>query len=836
MVETENLTGATGASVTPNVKTYAGFIAPATQTGEILADGTLEINYYYERRKDLSYTVKYLEKGTNKEIKEAKEVTNQKFETEITARNEIENDIYGYKYDSVNIETLKIAEGENILIIYYTKKDTKIIIHHYLYNGKYTETKLTEDIEIEGKVGDTYTTSKSNKVTQNYKCLEEEPENHAGKMTEEAKEICYYYELQTPTVESNVGSEIKTEIEKNEEGNYEIKKGQEIKYKIEYETKIENYIGKAKIEIIAKLPIKIDIEKTDFSGGTYDPEANTIKWTKEEEDIDTFQNGTYTEKIEKEITLVFGENFSIENPEELEIKVEGKTLTYYPENYPEKGGENFVEEENKETGTIIIHHYIYDIEEEKETKEKLAEDEKIEGEIGKEYTTKKSSKIPQNYELVNEKPENYTGKIAKKAKEVRYYYKLIKTNIEDKAESTIKTELKKDENGNYIIKEGKEIEYKIEYETKIENYIGKAKIEITAKLAKGINAEKSDLAGGIYDSQTNTIKWTKEIENIDTFENGNYTEKIKKEITIVYKEDITITDKKDIEIKVEGKTITYYPEGYLDKGGQENQNIKEPEKKTGKIIVKYIDQDTNKEITNNYEITGNIGEEYQTEKKEIPYYKYEKDSKNTKGTITEEDIEVTYYYKKLNFNFRIENTISSITLNGEKIKISNNKLAKIEIPSKEIGNTELIINYNIKVTNNGEIAGTAKISQTIPDGYDIVGVDDWTRTSDVYLEPGETKTLSLTLKWQNAEKNLGSKIALSKIESTKNEANFEETNKNDNQATSTIIVSIKTGVIVSIAIIIMIITSLLICGYIIITTTHRMGKEPNIKDIGFLKN
>ena len=107
--------------------------------------------------------------------------------------------------------------------------------------------------------------------------------------------------------------------------------------------------------------------------------------------------------------------------------------------------------------------------------------------------------------------------------------------------------------------------------------------------------------------------------------------------------------------------------------------------------------------------------------------------------------------------------------------------------------------------------------------------------TDVYLEPGETKTLSLSLKWQNAEKNLGSKIALSKIESTKNEANFEETNKNDNQATSTIIVSIKTGVIVSIAIIIMIITSLLICGYIIITTANRMGKGSNIKDIGFLK-
>ena len=126
--------------------------------------------------------------------------------------------------------------------------------------------------------------------------------------------------------------------------------------------------------------------------------------------------------------------------------------------------------------------------------------------------------------------------------------------------------------------------------------------------------------------------------------------------------------------------------------------------------------------TYDYEIEGNIGDEYETEQKEIKYYKYIRDSGNTIGAIKEEET-VTYYYKKLDFNFKIENTISSITLNGEKIKISNNKLAKIEIPSKEIEKTELIVAYNIKVTNNGEIAGTAKISQTIPDGYEIVEAD-----------------------------------------------------------------------------------------------------------------
>ena len=38
-------------------------------------------------------------------------------------------------------------------------------------------------------------------------------------------------------------------------------------------------------------------------------------------------------------------------------------LPYYPDDYPEKGGQNLKEEEkqeqHKKSGSIIIHHYIY---------------------------------------------------------------------------------------------------------------------------------------------------------------------------------------------------------------------------------------------------------------------------------------------------------------------------------------------------------------------------------------------------------------------------------------------------------------------------------------------
>ncbi len=47
--ETETFKGKTNSNVTPEVKTYKGFTAPATQTLKIKADGSLTVKYYYTR-------------------------------------------------------------------------------------------------------------------------------------------------------------------------------------------------------------------------------------------------------------------------------------------------------------------------------------------------------------------------------------------------------------------------------------------------------------------------------------------------------------------------------------------------------------------------------------------------------------------------------------------------------------------------------------------------------------------------------------------------------------------------------------------------------------------
>ena len=87
----------------------------------IIGTGENVINIYYTKRNDLSYEVNYLEKDTNKVLKQKKIVENQTFETKINIVDEI-IEINGYEYNSVDKEELTIGVKENIINIYYTKE------------------------------------------------------------------------------------------------------------------------------------------------------------------------------------------------------------------------------------------------------------------------------------------------------------------------------------------------------------------------------------------------------------------------------------------------------------------------------------------------------------------------------------------------------------------------------------------------------------------------------------------------------------------------------------------------------------------------------------------
>jgi len=68
--------------------------------------------------------------------------------------------------------------------------------------------------------------------------------------------------------------------------------------------------------------------------------------------------------------------------------------------------------------------------------------------------------------------------------------------------------------------------------------------------------------------------------------------------------------------------------------------------KTSGVVIKYVDQNTNEEISERISIDGFEGKEYTTDYKTIDGYKYLSSSENTSGSMTRETIIVTYYYAK----------------------------------------------------------------------------------------------------------------------------------------------------------------------------------------------
>lgn len=120
---------------------------------------------------------------------------------------------------------------------------------------------------------------------------------------------------------------------------------------------------------------------------------------------------------------------------------------------------------------------------------------------------------------------------------------------------------------------------------------------------------------------------------------------------MVYK-DIDLTQEK-ITNQIKGKIELYETEEKDEKTVSLDTVINVQ----GKVIVKYIDIDTNKEITRvgassarpqdetyRYEITGKVGTEYRAERKEIEDYIYVR-AVNETGKIKESTQEAIYYYK-----------------------------------------------------------------------------------------------------------------------------------------------------------------------------------------------
>ncbi len=715
-----------------------------TEKASISRTKSMQLKYIYPDEENLTGTIENTVTGTI-ELKQPNPEKQEKPEDpntpdEITAKTEEKTDTH-----EVNVEI-----------------PGKVTVHHYFYDKETdspTEIEIVPNEEKTGKVGDKYTTSKSNKVPQNYECKDENPEGKEGTMTKTPKEVTYYYTLKDETITNEMSKTAKAsktvqreeniigengQVVQNDDGTPQTKQVSvevltdedgEVTYTIKYKVTIRDYIGKAKITIVDNLPAQINQEASSLAKGTYNPQDNTITWNETIENINTYKEGqvdenhpeygqvtegTYEVTIEKTIKLVY-EGQNVITP--LENAVTGSVTTYYPDilepvkpelekQTQEEQDKATVEQEYK-VDKVVEKRWddnndkkghrpdsvrvqltangqtslngIVGVQETVEGKEPIETKELESVELSEAnnwthtftnlpkydasgvlitYSVEETESNPGELEYYVQPPEivitenkddeenvnnpNQIGKII-----VTNHYLLNNTQLDSNITKTGTAE---------INNENRRITYNINYHAVITDYIGEATLTITDTLPYEIDESNSSLQQGIYDEDTKTITWTVNLGHINTTKEENEQKIVdfQKEIEVEYK-----------DLNVSANTVTNTVKGKIEFTENETKNEVEASYDTnvnitGKLVVKYVDKDTGKEIVEtiepgqpgnedgteqiekkySYETEEKVGTPYYKDQKEIYGYDFVEDSGNTQGEITEGTIEVTYYYAR----------------------------------------------------------------------------------------------------------------------------------------------------------------------------------------------
>ena len=170
------------------------------------------------------------------------------------------------------------------------------------------------------------------------------------------------------------------------------------------------------------------------------------------------------------------------------------------------------------------------------------------------------------------------------------------------------------------------------------------------------------------------------------------------------------------------------------------------------------------------------------------------------------------------FDLKLDKTVTSITIqdsNGtSKYEYKDTKLAKKDLVGKEINNTTIIVEYKIKVTNEGAISGfVKKIADYMPTEMKFNSElnKDWytsengvlynSSLANTIINPGESKEVTLILTKKMTENNLGLYNNTAEIYEAYNDLGIEDVdstagNKMSNEddiSSADVLITVKTG-------------------------------------------
>ena len=169
------------------------------------------------------------------------------------------------------------------------------------------------------------------------------------------------------------------------------------------------------------------------------------------------------------------------------------------------------------------------------------------------------------------------------------------------------------------------------------------------------------------------------------------------------------------------------------------------------------------------------------------------------------------------FDLRLDKIVKNITVNnqsGTRTTQYDRDLARLDIAADDVESSTMVIEYTLRITNEGAVPGYAKrIADYIPDGlrFNSELNSDWyegsngtiynTSLTNTVINPGETKEITLTLTMNVTDDSFGMITNNAEIIETSNDygladvdsiAGNNSTNEDD-YSTANILLGVKTG-------------------------------------------
>ena len=710
----------------------------------------------------------------------------------------VEEEIPGYTLVATTDNVEGTMTKDPIEVIYYYAQNTKVIVKYLEKDDTPDDNTdnqvLAKEITIKGHAGQEYTTEQ--KDIENYTFVES-TNNTEGTMTKDVIEVIYYYAQNTKAtvqhIDRETGEILKEETQEGKVGDL-------------FETHPEDFEGYVLVEVPEEPDIIMD--KTG------------------EQVVKYYYAHVSAGVIEKHIDDITGELLYSEEHQGNEgdsYNIPSKTFDGYDLVTEDEYGNSRLPDnakgEMKRDEVIEVKYYyikkakvIVKYLEEDDTPEDttdnqvLAEEEIIEGHENDNYETE--AKEIEGYDLV-EIPDNAIGTmvITKNPDgtynteiEVIYYYKkvaggVIENHIDITTNEILASEEHKGNVGDAYDIPSREFEG---YDLVIEDENGNSMLPTNAK---GEMTEEQIVVNYYYIKQAKV-----KVEYIDK-QTG---EKLDEEEIKGHIGDSYDTEEKEFD----GYELVEKPSNSTGEMTEEETVVKYYYQRKAEVEVKYLEKGTEYEIAERENLEGYVGDNYETTQKDIPYYKFVEKTENYKGTMQKDKITVIYYYEKQVFNLGIDKWVSSVNVNGisQGAKTINNKdeMYVVDIHRSKTDTADIKITYKIRVTNKGEIEGTAgEIIEIIPAGYSYYQEDNnihWeeregngagtlvtTALANETIKPGEYKELEIVLRWDRGENNFGEKENLVILSGETNPAGYEDMNKEDNKSSSNMMITVATG-------------------------------------------